>query len=339
MSDGGLNVTYFEGKRILLVGGTGTIGQGLLKALLEQGPRVIRIFSRDEFKQFELQAQYAGHANIRYLLGDVRDGDRVVRAMEDIDIVFDVAAMKHVPACEYNPFEAVQTNIVGTQNVITAALRMDVPKVIFASTDKSISPTNTYGATKLVVERLVAAAESSKGSAATVFSAVRFGNVMGSRGSIIPLMKQQLLAHLPLTVTDDDMTRFMMTLSQAVALMLGAVELSRGGELYIMKMPVVRLGDLVDVVRDEVMRKYGVRFAGIQHIGLRPGEKRFEELMTEEESRTAVDVENYFVIAPDRTKSHYAGATPANIGSYGSCDVLPMSKEEIRHLVRSEKLI
>ncbi|WP_029421616.1 polysaccharide biosynthesis protein [Alicyclobacillus macrosporangiidus] len=330
---------FFRGKRILLIGGTGTVGRGLLRALLRFEPRVIRVFSRDEFKQFELQTEYANHSNIRYLLGDVRDTSRLIRAMEDIDVVFHMAALKHVPACEYNPFEAVQTNIIGTQNVITAAMAAGVGKVIVTSTDKAISPTNTYGATKLVVERLVAAAEHAKGSASTVFSAVRFGNVMGSRGSVIPLIKRQLLERRPVTVTDPGMTRFMMTLTQAVELTLRAAVWSHGGELFILKMPVLRLGDLVEVVRDEVSRKYGVPRGEVETIGLRPGEKRYEELMTEDESRQAVELDHMFVIPPPHAHWHYADAAPAAVGTYRSNDIPPIDREQIRHWVLSEGLI
>jgi UDP-N-acetylglucosamine 4,6-dehydratase/5-epimerase len=333
------DLDFFHNKRILLIGGTGTIGRGLLGALLKQQPKVVRIFSRDEFKQFELQVEYAGASNIRYLIGDVRDCPRLVRAMEDIDIVFHIAALKHVPACEYNPFEAVQTNIIGTQNVITAALQNRVGKVIVTSTDKSISPANTYGATKLVVERLVKAAEYAKGTANTKFSAVRFGNVMGSRGSIIPLIKKQLQNALPVTVTDLAMTRFMMTLSQAVSLTLQAAELSNGGELYIMKMPVLLLADLVDVIREEVSKKYGVSIGTLEITGLRPGEKRYEELMTKEESRQALELNQLFVIPSESSRHYYADAKPTRIESYSSKDREPIHRELIRQWVLAEELI
>lgn len=330
---------FYHDKRVLLVGGTGTIGRGLLRTLLEQKPKVVRIFSRDEFKQFELQARYSGVPNIRYLLGDVRDGRRLARAMEDIDIVFHTAALKQVPACEYNPFEAVQTNIIGTQNVITTALQMGIQKVVVTSTDKSISPTNTYGATKLVVERLMSAVEEAKGSKTTVFSVVRFGNVLGSRGSIIPLFKQQLLEGRPITVTDRTMTRFMMTLPQAVGLTLQAAELSQGGELYVLKMPVLQLGDLVEVVREEVSKRYGVPKGTIESIGLRPGEKMYEELMTENESRQALELDGMFVIPSKRSRSHYSTAKPARVKVYSSRDIPPIGKEQIRQWVLTEDLI
>lgn len=332
-------MNFFQNKRVLLIGGTGTIGQGLLRSILAQQPSVIRIFSRDEFKQFELQTDYKGHSNIRYLIGDVRDYSRLLRAMEGIDIVFHTAALKHVPACEYNPFEAVQTNIIGTQNVITAAIETDVQKVVVTSTDKSISPTNTYGATKLVVERLVAAAEYSKGSAHTVFSAVRFGNVMGSRGSIIPLIRRQIMEGKPVTITDPTMTRFMMTQSQAISLTMQAAQNSHGGELFILKMPVLQLGDLFAVVREEVSRKYGISPGRVETIGLRPGEKMYEELMTEDESRQAVELKDMFVIPSVNSRRYYTEVQPAKIHSYSSHGIPSIDKEQIRQWVLSEGLI
>ncbi|AWO74731.1 MULTISPECIES: UDP-N-acetylglucosamine 4,6-dehydratase family protein [Geobacillus] len=293
-------MSIYTGKKILIIGGTGTIGQHLTKALLQHDPSVIRIFSRDEHKQFELAQQFKQHAKVlRYLIGDVRDEARVLRAMEDIDYVFHLAAMKHVPACEYNPFEAVKTNIIGTQNVIQAALSAGVKKVLFTSTDKAISPTNTYGATKLTAERLIAATEYQKGPKKTIFSAVRFGNVMGSRGSVIPLFKKQILEDREVTVTHMDMLRYMMTPSQAISLILKANELAVGGEVFVLKMPVVALKDLVEVMIEEVTKKYRINEPiRIKEIGLRPGEKMYEELMTEDEAHTAWETDDMYVIGP-----------------------------------------
>ncbi|WP_281883039.1 UDP-N-acetylglucosamine 4,6-dehydratase family protein [Paenibacillus sp. YYML68] len=290
--------SMYRGKKILLIGGTGTIGQYLLKHLLEYEPAVIRIFSRDEHKQFEMQQQWGANANIRYLIGDIRDSQRVVRAMEGIDYVFHAAAMKHVPSCEYNPFEAVQTNVIGTQNVIQAAIETGVKKVLFTSTDKAISPTNAYGATKLTAERLISAAEYQKGPKATVFSSVRFGNVMGSRGSVIPLFKKQILENNSITVTDINMIRYMMTPSQAISLMLKANEIACGGEVFVLKMPIVRLSDLAEVMIEEVGKRYNIREDRIQvnNIGLRPGEKMYEELMTDDEYRYSLETDEMYII-------------------------------------------
>jgi len=287
----------YKNKKILITGGTGTIGQHLVRHLLKELPNVIRIFSRDEYKQFEMQQTLSEFNNIRYLIGDVRDASRLIRAMEDIDYVFHLAAMKHVPFCEYNPFEAVQTNVIGTQNVIQASIQAGVKKVLFMSSDKAISPTNTYGATKLMGERLISAAEYQKGPKSTIFSAVRFGNVMGSRGSIIPLFKKQILEERRVTVTDPDITRYMMTPNQAIALMLEANERAKGGEVFVLKMPIIRLGDLVTVMVRAAQEKYGYKGpVTIETIGLRPGEKRYEELMTADERAIATETSTMYII-------------------------------------------
>ena len=204
---------YYTDKKILIIGGTGTIGRGLIKELVKQDPEVIRIFSRDEYKQFIMENKLNDKKKFRFLIGDVRDYERVERAMNDIDVVFNLAAMKHVPACEYNPTEAIKTNVTGMENVIKAAMHNNVESVIFTSSDKAINPANSYGATKLLAEKLVQAANFSKGNCKTKFVAVRFGNVMGSRGSVIPLFKKQIEENRKITVTDPEMTRFMMTLT------------------------------------------------------------------------------------------------------------------------------
>lgn len=297
--------SMYKGKKILITGGTGTIGQHLTRRLLQEEPEVIRVFSRDEYKQFEMAQDFNKYSSkLRFLIGDVRDQLRLIRAMEDIDYVFHCAAMKHVPACEYNPFEAVQTNVMGTQNVIQAALENKVKKVLFTSTDKAISPTNTYGATKLTAERLISAAEFHKGPKSTIFSSVRFGNVMGSRGSVIPLFKKQILEQRKITLTDPNMLRYMMTPSQAIELILEANESATGGEVFVLKMPLVRMGDLAEVVIGEIKAQYGItEQISIEEIGLRPGEKQFEELMTDDEASIAFEKEDMYVITPQFGKS------------------------------------
>jgi UDP-N-acetylglucosamine 4,6-dehydratase len=291
------------GKSVLIIGGTGSIGQHLLFKILESKPKVVRIFSRDEYKQFELQQVLCNYSNIRYLIGDIRDEKRLLRAMENIDYVFHLAAMKHVPACEYNPFEAVKTNVIGTQNVIQSAISAGVNRVLFTSTDKAISPTNTYGATKLTAERLISAAEYQKGPKQTIFSSVRFGNVMGSRGSVIPLFKRQILEERRVTVTNLDMIRYMMTPTQAISLMIKANQLAYGGEVFVLKMPKLVLSDLVQAVIEEVTEKYKITEAiKVEEIGSRPGEKMFEELMTEDEARVAIETEEMYILQPPFNK-------------------------------------
>lgn len=290
---------FYYNKKILIIGGTGGLGRYLLQQLLAYHPAVIRIFSRDEHKQYDLQQEMSEYRNIRYLIGDVRDEGRLLRAMEDVDYVFHLAAMKHVPACEYNPFEAVKTNVLGTQNVIQSAINAGVQRVLFTSTDKAIAPTNTYGATKLTAERLISAAEYQKGPKQTIFSAVRFGNVMGSRGSVIPLFKKQILEQGKITVTNPDMLRYMMTPSQAISLMLKANQRAYGGEVFVLKMPVIKLDDLVQVMIEELVRKYHINNEiKVEVIGLRPGEKMYEELMTEDEARVALETNDMYILKP-----------------------------------------
>lgn len=332
----------FNGKKILIVGGTGTIGQSLLREILADDPEVVRIFSRDEYKQFMLQQEYKEFSNIRYLIGDVRDYNRLERAMQDIDYVFHTAAMKHVPACEYNPFEAVQTNVLGTQNVIQAALACDVKKVIFTSTDKAISPTNTYGASKLMAERLIAAAQYQAGSKQTKFAAVRFGNVMGSRGSVIPLFQWQVEEKRKITVTCKEMTRFMMSLRQATGLTLKAMELVQGGEIFVLKMPIVQLIDLAKIIVENSAQKLGIDPTSIiiEEIGMRPGEKMYEELMTEAESDHALETEEMFIVQSAFIDKHiYQGTKPAKKESYSSHGKIPVSREILISVLEEQQLL
>ncbi|MBP2033795.1 FlaA1/EpsC-like NDP-sugar epimerase [Clostridium algifaecis] len=336
---------YYTDKKILIIGGTGTIGRGLVKKLIDQKPNIIRIFSRDEYKQFIMDKEINDDKNFRYLIGDVRDYDRVERAMNDVDIVFNLAAMKHVPSCEYNPEEAIKTNIQGMENVIKAAVYNNVDCVLFTSSDKAINPTNTYGATKLLAEKLVQAANFSKGNARTRFAAIRFGNVMGSRGSVIPLFKKQIFEKRCITVTDKDMTRFMMTLSQAVSLIMDVAEKSHGGEAFVLKMPVIRLIDLTEVVIEETCKKFDIDINSIriENIGLRAGERKFEELMTYEESEIAYDLGNMYAVIPNtytcELNRYYDMDKKAKVGSYNSSDAVPITKEEVRDLLLSERLV
>ncbi|MBZ9624572.1 polysaccharide biosynthesis protein [Clostridium sp. FP2] len=341
-------MSYYSGKKILIIGGTGTIGQGMVKEILKQNPTVIRILSRDEYKQFimdkEIEEKY--RKQLRFLIGDVRDYDRVDRAMEDIDIVFNLAAMKHVPACEYNPDEAIKTNVTGMQNVIKAAMHHNVESVVFTSSDKAISPTNAYGATKLLAERLVQAANFNRGKAKTKFVAVRFGNVMGSRGSVIPLFKKQILEQKHITVTNNGMSRFMMTLSDAVKLTMRSAEKSVGGEVFVLKMPIIKLKDLAEVVVEETCKKYKMDIVDIRIdiVGLRPGEKMYEELMTEDEAEIAYDLGKMYAVLPstvgkNKYDEYYNEFIIAEKCSYTSQDEKCICKESVRQLILTENLI
>lgn len=338
-------MSYFTNKSILIIGGTGTIGNGLIKELIKHSPKVIRIFSRDEYKQFLMEQEYKSSTMFRFLIGDVRDYDRVERAMNGIDVVFNLAAMKHVPACEYNPTEAIKTNIDGMENVIKAAEYHNVECVLFTSSDKAINPTNSYGATKLLAEKLVQAANYSKGNKRTKFVAVRFGNVMGSRGSVIPLFKKQIAEKKMITVTDPNMTRFMMALDEAVNLIMYSAENSVGGELFILKMPVVKLKHLAEVVVESTCNELNVpsQEIEIQYIGLRAGERMYEELMTEEESFHAYDLGNMYAVLPTafRSKVHeeYKSKNSAKIGSYNSLNISSISKEELGDMLIRYKVL
>ncbi len=341
-------MSYYNNKKILIIGGTGTIGRGLVKELIKHNPKVIRIFSRDEYKQFIMQDELSSleYKSFRFLIGDVRDYDRVERAMNDIDIVFNLAAMKHVAACEYNPYEAIKTNVDGMQNVINAAIYHNIDCVMFTTSDKAINPTNSYGATKLLAEKLVQCANYSKGPIKTKFSAVRFGNIIGSRGSVIPLLKKQILEQGRITVTNLEMTRFMMTLKEAINLTMLTVEESYGGEVFVLKMPVFKLKDLVEVVVEETCKKYSLNFKNIKMeiIGVRAGEKMYEELMTEEESAFAYDLGKMYAVIPitfvkSKYENFYKNFKHSEIGRYTSNKQNPITKEDIRKLILSESLI
>lgn len=291
-----------RGRRILVTGGTGSIGSQIVEQLLEGGAAVVRVLSRDETRQVELQEHLARRGALgrtRFLIGDVRDADRLRRAMESIDVVFHAAAMKHVPACEYNPFEAVQTNVVGTQNVIASARDAGVRRVVVISTDKATSPQNTMGATKLLAERLVSSSQ--QFSSGQVLCVVRFGNVLGSRGSIAPRILDQLEQDGAASLTHPEMTRFMMTIRDAVSLVLEAGRRARGGETFILRMPALRVRDLVEVLVAEyaAAARCPASDFPIRPIGVRAGERMHERLVTEEESlRTRAVGERLLVVEP-----------------------------------------
>ncbi len=334
---------FFTGKNVLILGGTGTIGRSLMELVSRDEPNMIRIFSRDEYKQFLYRNELGKRPNVTFMLGDVRDYDRVLAAMEQIDYVFHVAALKRVSSCEENPYEAVMTNVIGTQHVIKAAYAKQVKKVVFTSTDKAISPTNAYGATKLLAERLVAGTYTKhRARTAPTIAIVRFGNVLGSRGSVIPIFINQILSNVPITVTDPKMSRFMMTLSQAAHLTVHAMRISAGGEVFVLKMPVIRIGDLVQAVVEQTCWTHGIDPATVQvmEIGAKPGEKQYEELMTEEESEYALETDKMFIIPPYNDRGRlYPNATKAKKGAYGSDRAQAIGIKQIKELLDQEKLL
>ncbi|MFA6405693.1 MAG: UDP-N-acetylglucosamine 4,6-dehydratase (inverting) [Candidatus Paceibacterota bacterium] len=283
----------YNNKTILITGGTGSFGQSFAKYLLINfRPKKVIIFSRDELKQFNMQQELGEHDNIRFFLGDIRDVARLRMAFEGVDIVVHAAALKQVPALEYNPFEAIQTNILGSQNIITAALERKVGKVLLISTDKAASPVNLYGASKMCAEKLFVSSNVYSSDGETHFSVVRYGNVIGSRGSIVDTIMNNK-SDAPLHVTDHNMTRFWITLNQCFDLVSYALKNMVGGEIFIPKVPSMKIQDLFKALAPD--RK-------IKIIGIRPGEKIHETLITQEESSRAHDLEDYYVILP-HTKS------------------------------------
>jgi FlaA1/EpsC-like NDP-sugar epimerase len=319
----------FRDRTVLVTGGTGSIGSALVERLLTLGARAIRVLSRDDTKQFDLQQRFRHEPSLRMLIGDVRSADRIKRAMADVDFVFHAAALKHVPACEFNPFEATETNVRGTQNVVEAAIDAGVERVLTISTDKAVDPTNVMGATKLLSERLMSAAQVSKGPSATRFAAVRFGNVIGSRGSLVPLVRSQVAAGGVITLTDPDMTRYLMPVSEAIDLCLQAMGAMRGGEVFILKMPRVRVGDLVQVLVEAYAPQYGrsPEDIAVEVIGPRPGEKTHEVLMTDDEARSADELNGMYVVGT----GHAATRAHPVVGGRG--DEAVLAADEIRRLL------
>jgi UDP-N-acetylglucosamine 4,6-dehydratase len=285
----------FNDKTVLVTGGTGSFGKKFVQMVLERyHPAKLIIFSRDELKQFEMQQKWdaSKYPCMRYFLGDVRDRDRLVRAFRKVDYVVHAAALKQVPAAEYNPQECIKTNVLGAMNVIDAALTCGVKKVIALSTDKACNPVNLYGATKLCSDRLFVAANVYSGFEMTLFSVVRYGNVVGSRGSVVPFFKERVQTGV-LPITDPRMTRFWITLGQAADFVLKCLEVSRGGEIFIPKIPSMKITDLARAIGPECTQKV---------IGIRPGEKLHEVLISEDEARNTVEFDQCFVVQPHKER-------------------------------------
>jgi UDP-N-acetylglucosamine 4,6-dehydratase len=274
---------------VLLTGGTGSFGKKFTEVMLTRyHPKKLIIFSRDELKQHEMRVSGFDHPSLRYFIGNVRDADRLRRAFQGVDIVVHAAALKQVPACEYNPIEAIMTNLMGAKNVIDAALDTNVKKVMALSTDKAVNPVNLYGATKLCAEKLFVQSNAYAGSTGTRFSCVRYGNVMGSRGSVIPLFLKQRQKGT-ITLTDPRMTRFWITLEQGVRFVIQSIERMHGGELFVPKIPSMNMMDLAQALAPDCEMK---------QIGIRPGEKLHEVMVSEDEARHTLELEDMFVVQP-----------------------------------------
>ena len=278
-----------SGATILLTGGTGSFGNAFIRRVLKTYPdAVIRVFSRDELKQSQVRDRFP-EENLRFLIGDVRDGKRLRRAAQGVDVIIHAAAMKQVPACEYNPFEAVSTNVMGAENVVDAAIDSGVQRVIALSTDKAVNPVNLYGATKLCAEKIVVQGNAYAASSGTRLAAVRYGNVVGSRGSVVPIFREQLAERGRLSITDERMTRFWITLEEAVDLVLFALAEMTAGEVFVPKIPSMRVVDLAKAMAPD---------APTDIIGIRPGEKIHETLLTADEARHTVDLGKVYAVLP-----------------------------------------
>src|SRR5688500_18815433 len=295
-------MSFLDGKSVLVTGATGSFGKRFVKTVLEaHAPKRLVVFSRDELKQFEMQ-QYLRAPNLRYFLGDVRDKERLYRAFDGIDVVVHAAAMKQVPASEYNPMEAIKTNIIGAENVINVCIDQEVQHVVALSTDKAANPVNLYGATKLCADKLFIAANALSGRHRTRFSVVRYGNVIGSRGSVIPFFMQRRASGV-LPITDERMTRFWITLGRGVQFVLDCLARMQGGEIFVPKIPSMKVTDVARVVAPECR---------MEVIGIRPGEKLHEIMITGDDAMNTVEFESHYAIQPFAdwwSKPHYVAAS------------------------------
>jgi UDP-N-acetylglucosamine 4,6-dehydratase/5-epimerase len=331
----------FKNKKILITGGTGSLGNALTKRLLDDGADTIRIFSRNESKQLEMESKF-NDDRLRFLIGDIRDYERLERAVEDIDIVFHAAALKHVPVIEYNPFEAIKTNILGSQNVINACLHENVERAICVGTDKAVSPLNTYGATKLLMEKLFVTAKNylNKERHETKFIALRYGNVLGSSGSVIPKFIEQIKNKEKITITDPNMTRFSISMDEALDFILKAAELGKGSEIFVPKLRAYSIMDVKEALF-ELLDK-----TDEETIGIRPGEKLNEILVNQDEMKYCWDYNDvYLLVNPSvqrfiKTLDQYSGKKKIdNIDVYSSDNVPQIPKDELKEIILNSGLL
>ena len=325
----------FKDKTLLITGGTGSFGNAVLRRFLESDIREIRIFSRDEKKQDDMRNLYASD-KVKFYVGDVRQPDSVKNVMTGVDFVFHAAALKQVPSCEFFPLEAVRTNVLGTENVLAAATNSGVKKVICLSTDKAVYPINAMGMSKALMEKLVVSKARTPGAGKTIICVTRYGNVMCSRGSVIPLFINQIKNGNELTITDPNMTRFMMSLDEAIDLVLFAFNEAKGGELFIQKAPACTIEDLVDAVSELFGGNVKKRIIGTRH-----GEKIYESLLTQEEMSKAIDLGGYYMIPVDARDLNYANYfttgtdTKLEAEAYTSHNTKRLNKAEVKELLLS----
>lgn len=340
---------YFKGKNVLVTGSCGTVGAELIRQLLQDFQvGELTCMDNNESELFFQEQRFSGHAHSRFVLADMRDAGKLSRMFRGVDIVFHAAAFKHVILCERSPFEAVQTNILGVRNVIEAACENAVGKVIFTSSDKAVNPTNVMGTSKLMGERLMSAANVNFRGKEPIFASTRFGNVLGSRGSVIPIFREQIKKGAPVTLTDPDMTRFIMSIKEAVRLVIESAFLARGGEVFVTKMPVIRIEDLVHVMIEELAPHYGHDPGDIQIqiIGTKAGEKLYEELMSEEETRRTLELERYFAVLPafqdfyHKVDYEYPGIVSRTVSrAYNSANEDVLTQKELRAFLHSNDLL
>ena len=327
--------SILNNKNILITGGTGSFGHQMILELMQYKPKLIRIFSRDEDKQYNLKQEFLESPildKIQFVIGDVRDYERIYSVTKDMDIIFHAAALKHVPSVEAHPYEAVKTNIVGAFNVVTAAVARQVDKVVAVSTDKAVKPVNAMGMTKALQEKLILSDEITKDK--TTFCCVRYGNVLGSRGSVIPLWDKHLEQNKPLPITHPDMTRFMLTLSQAIDLVFYSLKHAKGGEIFVKKAPATKM---IDLARAYAELKTGEKNYPLTYIGIRAGEKIHEILVSEEEMRHIKEEKDHFVIKREAEIDKSFVKKKTNFIEYGSGNTPQLGVKELKSLMKKLK--
>jgi len=340
-------IKFYKDKKILITGAAGTVGREIVKQLVSFEPAELRLMDNNETEMFFLMEEYE-KGNVFCFLGDIRDRDKLEKLSKDVDIIIHCAAFKHVYLSEYNPFDVVQTNIIGVENVIRAATACNVKQVLFTSSDKAVNPTNVMGTSKLMGERLITAASAGREDSRTIFSSTRFGNVLGSRGSVVPLFMKQIRKGGPVTVTDKRMTRFVMTIKESARLVLQSVMISRGGEVFVTKMPVMRIPDLAEVMIKLLAPKYGYTASDIKtiEIGMKAGEKLYEELMSDQEVPRSLELKDMFVVTPafkslfQSIKYEYPDMVSSQIDkSYISDNEVALTKNEIEEYLIANRVL
>ncbi len=344
--------SFFQDKIVLVTGGTGSIGSEIVSQLLKYNPKTIRILSNSENELWETKLRFKYHiGKLRFLLGDIRNFERVKRAAENVDYIFNAAAIKHVPIGEYNPLEAIDVNIHGLANLIEAAYYSNAKKLIQISTDKAVNPTTVMGATKMLGERLCISREMAKGDKSTIISCVRFGNVLGSRGSIIPLIKKQIRNGNIVTLTDENMNRFFMSISDAAKLVLKSMTLAQGGEIFVLKMPTICIKDLLEILIEEYAPTINKdpKSIKVKIIGVRIGEKLEEDLISPVEISSCYEIDEMYIIYPHvgfvhnklkyQTINNRKKVILNNEFKYSTANQNNLSKKELKELIEKLKLI